>query len=207
MHVDDIGAERDVDRCRSAEFVSGRENTLLAELEFRIEDFAADDFAEALAFRRGDLRGAIEKSAGFLGHPEDSFSEPRANIFRGPSRIGEFEVVDDSGAVGCDRADDSVAQQAADDRTQSDFDRMRAAHQQERALGCDCAFAMARASSRSCAAPSTSGSDSRKSRKLAPARDFGREAIAANEARECGEVARAGAARIKRSQFHQRPMD
>ena len=114
--------------------IRGGENTLLAELQLRREDLAADDFAEAPAFCRGELRRAIEEGAGFLGHPEDSLRKARADILGSASRVRELEIMDDGRAVGRDRADDAVAQHAADDRAQADFDRMRAAHQKERAL-------------------------------------------------------------------------
>jgi len=125
VHMDDVGAERDVHGRRRPRAVCRRKDARVAIAEACADDFAPHDFAQPPILLGGQARRAIEERAGLLGHPETAVIKPRANVLRRASREGELEVVDNSRAVGRDRAQDAVAQHPADERAQTDLQRMR----------------------------------------------------------------------------------
>jgi hypothetical protein len=107
--MNDIRADRDMNRRRRSRLVRRGEDTRPAELKTRVQDFAADGLAQPDPLPGGSLRGLVEKCTGFLGHPESAVRQSGANIFGRASRERQFEVVDDTGAVGRDRVQNSVA--------------------------------------------------------------------------------------------------
>ena len=121
MHVDDIGAEGDVHRSRKASPICTGEDTVGAELEARARNFPTHDFPEPTTLARRDLCRLIEEGASLLCHSEASIREACANIFRGAARHRQFEIMNDRSAVGGERGENSLAQQIADERCETDF--------------------------------------------------------------------------------------
>ncbi len=131
VHMDDVGAERDVHGRRRPRTVRRRKDARVAITQACADDFAAHDLAQPPILLGGQARRAIEERAGLLGHPETAVIKPRANVLRRASREGELEVVDNRRAVGRDRAQHAVAQHPADERAQADLQRMRPGEHQE----------------------------------------------------------------------------
>ena len=119
--MDDIGADRDVDRRGNTGVMGRGENAGIGELESRTGNRAADRRAEADTVASGILGRLIEESAGLLGHPEAAVEQLRGNVFRGAADHRKLEIMDDRGAVGGDRRNDAVANKFANQRSKTDF--------------------------------------------------------------------------------------
>ncbi len=170
-------------------------------LKRRVENLAAHDLAEAGALRGGDLGGAVRNAPVSAAMPKLPSARPAPTSSEVRPAEGEFEVMDYRGAVGRDRADDTVAQKAADHRAEPDLYRMRA-----RSSAGRCAW-RARpprfaARGRAGRAPQGVGQRVEEFAQGGAGLDFGGETVAPDQARERREFFCAGAARINRPEFH-----
>src|SRR5271170_2446895 len=131
MHMDDVGAERDMDGRRNPGSMRCSKDARVAELELCAFDLAAGHFTETPALLGGDSRGAIQKCSSLLDHAEIALVEFRRNVLRSASGKGQFEVMDDGGSIGSDATQNAVSNQPADERTEANLDRVGPHHQKK----------------------------------------------------------------------------
>ena len=136
MDVRNIRADGEMNRDRNFGAIRGGEHALVEML--RVDIFLRKKlpggFAEAnsSAFRKGGH--FVDRAARFLGHAEFSFAEHGVDIFGRAAGDGDFEIVDERGAVHGDSADEAAAQKVNEQRAEADFDDV-AAHAPENLAG------------------------------------------------------------------------
>jgi len=133
MHVNDVRADRDVNRHRDVQAGSGRQNAVRSAGEARTQDVGADRAAQALDLGGRCRDRPVEDRSGFGGHAEGAVVEGRADLFRGPAGHGHLQIVDDSGPVQGDSADDPALHQVDHDRAEARLDNVGAHAQDHRA--------------------------------------------------------------------------
>src|ERR1700689_3745131 len=106
MHMNDVSANRDVDRRGNSSMMGGSENARIGKLEARPGNRTADPRAEADTVTSGIVGRLIEENARLLGHSEAAIEQLRGNVFRGAADHRKFEILNDRRAVGGDSRDD-----------------------------------------------------------------------------------------------------
>jgi hypothetical protein len=167
----------------------------------RAPRIAADRGAEPDPIAGGIARRPIEERAGLLRHPEHTFVEPRSDVFGSAAGKRQLEVMNDGRPIGGDRGHDTVADQIADDGTETDLKRM-SPHQQDK-----WAIVPARTRNTTREFAQVLGREHRRQRsEKSTHRDAGferlAELVARNLAREGRELARPRPRGINRSEFH-----
>src|SRR5579864_8368655 len=135
MNVRNVRADGEMHGDRNSRAIRGGENALVEML--RVGIFLREElpggFAEAdpRAFReRGHF---VERTAGFLGHAEFSFAENGFDVFGSAADHGDFEIVDERGAVHGDSADEAATEKINQQRAEADFDDVAADAPESRA--------------------------------------------------------------------------
>jgi len=136
MDVRNIRADGEMHGDGNFRSIRGGENALVEMLRVDIcaRQELSGSFAEAdtSAFREG--RHFVERAAGFLGHAEFAVAENGVDIFGSAADHGDFEIVDERGAVHGDSADEAAAKKINQQRAEADFDDV-AAHAPENRAG------------------------------------------------------------------------
>src|SRR6185437_4750577 len=169
MNVRNIRADGEMNRDGDFRAIRGGENALVE--MFRVDICARQElpggFAEAdtSAFRQGGH--FVERTAGLLGHAEFSFAENGFDIFGRATNHGDFEIVDERGAVHGDSADEAAAKRSTSRGPRPTL--MTCPPMPQRiARDCERASTMARTTRRRSSAARMRGSESRNSAKDAP---------------------------------------
>ncbi|HEX3982529.1 MAG TPA: hypothetical protein VHX12_02445, partial [Acidisoma sp.] len=100
VHVNDVGADSDVDRRGNTSLISCRKNARIGEFESTRSKRSSNPGAEPEAITGGILGHLIEKRAGLLGHPEAAVEKLGGDVFGSAANHREFEIMNDRGAVG-----------------------------------------------------------------------------------------------------------
>ena len=91
MHVNDVGADRDVHRHRHAEAVAGGEDAELSVLELRPGEHAPEAVAEPRAGRCRLADREVQEPSRLLRHAEAAVAEPRPDVLRRAAGVRELQ--------------------------------------------------------------------------------------------------------------------
>src|SRR5487761_300025 len=135
MDVRNIRADGEMNGDGNSGAIGGGENALVEMLRggfFVAQEFSGG-FAEAdtSALREGGH--FVDGAAGFLGHAEFPFAENGVDVFGRAAGDGDFEIVDERGAVHGDSADEAAAKKVNQQRAEADFDDVAADAPENRA--------------------------------------------------------------------------
>lgn len=111
MNVRNIRADGEMNGHGDSRGIRGGENALVEML--RVGIFSREElsggFAEADAGATREGGHFVERTAGLLGHAEFAFAENGFDVFGRAADHGDFEIVNERGAVHGDAADEAAA--------------------------------------------------------------------------------------------------
>ena len=108
VHVDDVGAEGDVDGAGDAGAIGGEDQARFVVRAIHVVEMPAQRPAEAELVLRAVVGGDGEGVGGLAGHAEFPLRQLRRDVLAGLAGEGQLEVVDRRGAVHGDRLDDAA---------------------------------------------------------------------------------------------------
>ena len=108
MHVDDVGAERDVDGAGDAGAISGEHQARFVMRAVHLVEVPAERPAEAEVVFGAVVGGDGEGVGGFAGHAELALGQLRRHVLAGLAGEGEFEIVNRRRAIHGDGLDDAA---------------------------------------------------------------------------------------------------
>ena len=124
--MDDVRADGDVDRYRNVQLRRRRQDAHRHVRRIRAGEVFADTAADALARTHGIADGAVQETAGLVGHAKSPWAEGRVDILGRGSRQRQLEIVNDTGAVHRDRRHESALHQVDENRGQARLDHVGA---------------------------------------------------------------------------------
>ena len=101
----------------------------------RAGEVIADTTADALARTHGIADGAVQETAGLVGHAKSSRAEGRVDILGRGSRQSQLEIVNDTGAVHRDRRHESALHQVDQHRRKARLDHVGADAPEDSGVG------------------------------------------------------------------------
>ena len=124
----DVGADGEVNRDRNAFLVRGNQNTQLrvSGLHNSTRKVLPGRFAISNADAVSEFGNFIDAGAGFFRHAELAVFEGGIHVFGGIAGDGEFEIVNEGGAVHGDGGNETFIDEVDQDRPESHFDDMAA---------------------------------------------------------------------------------
>src|SRR6266852_9622403 len=124
VHVRDIRADAEMNRYGNAVFVGSNEDAAICVLD--IDDAAREklsgSFAVADANALGKFGELVDVLAGFGGHAELAFADAGFDVFGSVAGEGDFEIVDERGAVHGDSGNEAAFHEVDENRAEPDFD-------------------------------------------------------------------------------------
>ena len=128
VHMRNVRADGEMHGDGNAEFVGSGEDAgvRVGDVNYGVVEKLPGGFAVAEAGTHGDFCDLVEIFAGFRGHAECTGSQTGFDIFGSVAGEGDFEIVDERGAVHCERGDEAAAHEIDEERAEAGFDYMAA---------------------------------------------------------------------------------
>src|SRR6266436_9096150 len=128
VHVGNIRADGEMYGDGDTKFVSGGQHAGvgIGNIDHGVVEKLAGGFAVAETCAHGDFCDLVEILAGFRGHAECAGAETGFDVFGSVADEGDFEVVDEGGAVHGEGGDEAAAHEIDEDRAEADFDYVAA---------------------------------------------------------------------------------
>src|SRR5882762_1446123 len=128
VHVGDIGANGEMDGDGDAESVGSDQDAgaCVGDIDYGVMEELAGGFTIAEAGAHGDFCDLVQILTGFRGHAECAGAETGFDVFGSVADEGDFEVVDEGGAVHGEGGDEAAAHEIDEQRAEADFDDVAA---------------------------------------------------------------------------------
>ncbi len=126
VHVDDVGADPDMDGDRYLETARRAEDADGRVRRLQLVQVAHHRLPEPEPVPDALVDRGVQQAARLLGHPEAPRPQRLVDVFRGRAAQGELEVVDHPGAVGREPRDESALHQIDEDRREACLQDVRA---------------------------------------------------------------------------------
>src|SRR5712692_1071944 len=124
VHVRNVRADGEMDGDGDAMLVSGDEDAGIRVLD--IDDAAGKKLPSGFAVADADALGKfgefVDVLAGFRGHAELAFADAGFDVFGSVAGEGDFEIVDERGAVHGDSGNEAAFHEVDENRAEPDFD-------------------------------------------------------------------------------------
>src|SRR5579871_5937174 len=127
MLVNDICANRFMNRDRNVQPISGSQHAVFSKARFaRVYEVLAHGLAKTQSALISGPDGFMDVSAGLFRYANLALTESGRNVFRGGSRQRDFEIVNQRGAVHGKSRDVTALHEIDQDRAQTHFDHVPA---------------------------------------------------------------------------------
>ncbi|MCU1241026.1 MAG: hypothetical protein JWO71_1752 [Candidatus Acidoferrum typicum] len=128
VHVRNVRADGEVHGDGNAKFVGGGQDAgvRVGDVDYGVVEELAGGFTVAEAGAHGNFCNLVEILTRFRGHAECAGTETGFDVFGSVAGEGDFEIVDERGAVHSERGDEAAAHEIDEQRAKADFDYVAA---------------------------------------------------------------------------------